>query len=288
MKKKRILVLGSEGQIGEYLSNYLKKKNYQVSKMDIRISPSHDLRIENNKILKKLIKSSDYIFFLAFDVGGSKYLKKYQRNIEFLNNNLRIMINTFNILSKYNKKFLFASSQMSNMTYSNYGILKLIGERITKSLNCNFVKFWNVYGIENDFKKSHVITDFVRMAIKKKKISMLTNGNETREFLHALDCSKGLELIMKKHDILKKTNEDLHLSTGVRIKIITIAKVIKNIAKTKKIKIKIVKGKTIDSVQFNKMNKFNKYLFKYWKPQINIKSGIKEIFDHYTKKEMKN
>ena len=139
--------------------------------MDIRISPSHDLRIENNKILKKLIKSSDYIFFLAFDVGGSKYLKKYQRNIEFLNNNLRIMINTFNILSKYNKKFLFASSQMSNMTYSNYGILKLIGERITKSLNCNFVKFWNVYGIENDFKKSHVITDFVRMAIKKKNFN---------------------------------------------------------------------------------------------------------------------
>ena len=36
------------------------------------------------------------------------------------------------------------------------------------------------------------------------------------------------------------------------------------------------------------MNKFNKYLFKYWKPQINIKSGIKEIFDHYTKKEKIN
>ena len=47
--------------------------------------------------------------------------------------------------------------------------------------------------------KNHVITDFVRMAIKKKK---LTNGNETR-ILHALDCSKGLELIMKKHDMLK-------------------------------------------------------------------------------------
>ena len=288
MKKKRILVLGSEGQIGEYLCNYLEKKNYQVSKMDLRISPSHDLRIENNKILEKYIKSSDYIFFLAFDVGGSRYLKKYQSNFEFLNNNLRIMVNTFNVLLKYNKKFLFASSQMSNMTYSNYGILKLIGERITRSVNCNFVKFWNVYGIENDLKKAHVITDFVRMALKTKKISMLTNGNETREFLHALDCCKGLELIMNKHDLFKKNNKDLHLSTGVRVKIISIAKIIKNIAKTKKIEIKIIKGKTKDSVQLNKMNKFNKFLFKYWKPKVNIKSGIKEIFDYYTEKEKKH
>ena len=103
------------------------------------------------------------------------------------------MINTFNLLSKYNKKFLFASSQMSNMSYSNYGLLKLIGERITKSLDCNYVKFWNVYGIENDLRKAHVITDFTRMAIKKK-IIMLTDGNETREFLHAHDCCSGLEL----------------------------------------------------------------------------------------------
>ena len=256
--------------------------------MDLRISPSHDLRIENNKILEKYIKSSDYIFFLAFDVGGSRYLKKYQSNFEFLNNNLRIMVNTFNVLLKYNKKFLFASSQMSNMTYSNYGILKLIGERITRSVNCNFVKFWNVYGIENDLKKAHVITDFVRMALKTKKISMLTNGNETREFLHALDCCKGLELIMNKHDLFKKNNKDLHLSTGVRVKIISIAKIIKNIAKTKKIEIKIIKGKTKDSVQLNKMNKFNKFLFKYWKPKINIKSGIKEIYDFYNKKENKH
>ena len=95
---------------------------------------------------------------------------------------------------------------MSNMSYSNYGLLKLIGERITKSLDCNYVKFWNVYGIENDLRKAHVITDFTRMAIKKRKIIMLTDGNETREFLHAHDCCRGLEIIMKKHN-LYLTNE---------------------------------------------------------------------------------
>ena len=58
------------------------------------------------------------------------------------------MSNTFNLLKKYNKKFIFASSQMSNMDFSSYGVLKKIGEDITKSLNCLYVKFWNVYGIE--------------------------------------------------------------------------------------------------------------------------------------------
>ena len=288
MKKKRILVLGSSGQIGDYLCNYLGDKKYIVKKIDFRINRSHDLRLENNKIVKKFIKSSDYVFFLAFDVGGSRYLTKYQSSYEFINNNLKIMINTFHLLSKYNKKFLFASSQMSNMSYSNYGLLKLIGERITKSLNCNYVKFWNVYGIENDLRKAHVITDFTRMAIKKRKIIMLTDGNETREFLHAHDCCSGLEIIMKKHNLFKKLNKELHLSTGVKIKISAIAKIIKEIAKNEKINVRIIKGKSKDKIQHNKRNSFNKYLFKFWKPKIDIKLGIKEIFNFYHNKNKIN
>tara|TARA_B100001250_G_scaffold413184_1_gene446489 strand:+ start:5996 stop:6352 length:357 start_codon:yes stop_codon:yes gene_type:complete len=116
-----------------------------------------------------LVKNSNYIFFLAFDVGGSRYLNKYQNTFQFINNNLKIMTNTFEVLNKYKRKFLFVSSQMSNMLYSNYGILKLIGEKVSKTLNGNYIKLWNVYGIEQDLKKSHVITDFIRMATKKKK-----------------------------------------------------------------------------------------------------------------------
>ena len=284
MKKKRILVLGSSGQIGEYLCNYLEEKNYNVVKYDLRASPKQDLRKENNLQLKKLIKSSDYIFFLAFDVGGSRYLKNYQNNFDFLSNNLKIMINTFSLLSKFKKKFLFASSQMSNMTYSNYGLLKLVGERVTQSLNSNYVKFWNVYGIEKDLKKAHVITDFVKMAVKKKNISMLTDGKESREFLHARDCCEGLEIIMKRHNQFKKNKQELHLTTGIKIKIATIAEIVKNIAKKNKSNVKIIKGKSKDQIQLNKKNKFNKFLSKYWKPKVNIKTGINEIYDYYLKK----
>ena len=48
--------------------------------------------------------NSDFIFFLAFDVGGSRYLKKYQNTFDFISNNMRIMENTFSILKKERKK----------------------------------------------------------------------------------------------------------------------------------------------------------------------------------------
>ena len=85
---------------------------------------------------------------------------------------------------------------------------------------------------------------------------------------------------MKKHDIFKKNNRDLHLSTGKKIKIFSIAKIIQKIALQKNFLVKIAKGKSVDNVQFNKKNKFNKFLFKYWRPKIEIETGVKEIFNH--------
>jgi nucleoside-diphosphate-sugar epimerase len=78
--KKKILILGSEGQIGSYLSLYLKQKGHNVFGYDIVNSNKQDLRLKNNKYFIKLIKKTDFIFFLAFDVGGSRYLKIYQDN----------------------------------------------------------------------------------------------------------------------------------------------------------------------------------------------------------------
>ncbi len=69
--------------------------------------------------------------------------------------------------------------------YIYYGVLKKIGENITKSLGGISVRFWNVYGIEEDMEKSHVITDFIIKGLNKKKIQMLTNGLEERDFLYA-------------------------------------------------------------------------------------------------------
>ena len=279
--KKKILILGSEGQVGLHLKSYLKRKNYYVMDFDIVNKKNQDLRKFNNRLLISKIKKSDFIYFLAFDVGGSRYLKKYQNTFEFLSNNIRLMENTFTLIKKYKKPFLFASSQMSNMTYSNYGILKNIGEKYSKILDGLVVKFWNVYGIENDLSKSHVITDFILKGLKKKKINMLTNGKEERDFLYAEDCCNGLEIIMLKYKQIKKIKQSIDLTSTKYVKIIKIANIIKKLLLKKNIKIKIIPSKLKDSVQLNKKNKADKYLFKFWKPKYSLEKGISKILDNY-------
>jgi nucleoside-diphosphate-sugar epimerase len=280
---KKILILGSRGQIGSHLLNFLKKKNYKVYAFDIVNNKSEDLRINNNHKFFSYIKKADFVFFLAFDVGGSVYLKKYQNSYNFLMNNISIMKNTFELLHKKKKKFIFATSQMSNMIYSSYGVLKRIGEDITKSLGGISVRFWNVYGIEEDMEKSHVITDFITKALNKKEILMLTNGSEERDFLYADDCCYGLEIVMKKYNIFKNKNI-VDLSYGKYTKIIKVAEIIKNLFKKKGLDIKVARGKKIDQLQKNKKNIPNTYLKKYWKPKFSLERGIEEVFNFYFKK----
>ncbi len=283
--KKKILILGSSGQIGTHLKEFLsKKKRYQVINFDIAMGKSFDLRNFKNIKLEKYIKKSDFVYFLAFDVGGSRYLKKYQKKFNFMINNLLIMSNVFKLLRKHKKKFIFASSQMSNMDFSPYGTLKRLGEDITKSLNCLYVKFWNVYGIEKDLHKAHVVTDFILMALKNKKIKMLTNGMEKREFLYADDCSDGLFKMMINFNFLVKKNVELHLTTAKKTRIIDIAKIIKHILKNKKILIKIFPSKNKDNLQKNVNNLSNNFFLKFWKPKFTVKSGIEKIIEYHLRK----
>ena len=278
---KKILILGSAGQVGHHLLLYLRNKNYTVYEFDIVNSKKEDLRVKNNNLLKRLVKNSDFIFFLAFDVGGSRYLKVYQDTYRFISNNMSIMENTFSLIEKFNKKFIFASSQMSNMGYSNYGVLKKIGENYTKVLKGITVKFWNVYGVEKDLSKSHVITDFILKGLKYKTVKMLTNGKEEREFLYAEDCCRGLELIMNNFSNIIKKTSTIDLTSRKSSSILKIAKIVQQLLYENGKNIKFTPAKTKDTVQLNKKNKSNNFLFKYWTPKFSLNQGIREVFNYY-------
>lgn len=269
----KILVLGSSGQIGSYLVEHLEQRNYVVEKFDILRDESEDLRSFNNYKIDHLIQNSDFVFFLAFDVGGSHYLEKYQDTSDFILNNLQIMTNTFGLLRKYEKKFIFASSQMSNMNHSAYGLLKAIGERATKSLGGRTVHFWNVYGYETDVAKFHVISDFILKARETGIIDMRTTGMEEREFLYAKDCCRGLEVVMKKYD---QINSDLplHLTSFKSNTILEIANLI-----AMSYGARVIPGEKEDTVQKGLVNIPNRSILEFWKPETEIADGIKEIIE---------
>ena len=273
-----ITVLGSSGQIGAYLSEYLSKKGHIVREFDVVNGSHQDMTHIPNTYLRNAIMESDFVFFLAFDVGGSRYLKKYQHTFDFVNNNTRLMANAFGLLQEYDKPFVFASSQMSNMSYSPYGTLKRVGELYTESLGGLIVKFWNVYGIEKDHDKAHVITDFIRKGFEEGDFEMMTDGEEVRQFLYAEDCCEGLESVMKNYDEFY-ANDPLHITNFDYTSIREVAIIIENEFKLIGKPINILPGEASDSVQLDKRNEADRFIEKYWSPKTDLETGIAKVFE---------
>ena len=279
---KKILILGSSGQVGAYLNDYLRKKGNEVLEFDITNGSDQDMTVIPNGELEAKIYMADFVYFLAFDVGGSHYLKKYQHTFKFIDNNTRLMANAFGLIEKYKKPFVFASSQMSNMSYSPYGVLKRVGELYTRSLGGLIVKFWNVYGIEKDMNKAHVITDFIRKGFESGVIDMMTDGTEAREFLYAEDCCEALETVMEKYHELT-SDDELHITTGVYTTVLEIAEEIKSlfagIGKT----ITVTPAQSKDEVQKDARNEPDLYINEFWQYKTSVPEGLKKVFEEMKK-----
>ena len=278
----RITILGSSGQIGAYLTEYLRDKGHDVREFDMINGEDQDMTKIPNPDLHARIATSEFVFFLAFDVGGSHYLKKYQHTFKFIDNNTRIMANVFGYLNQYKVPFVFASSQMSNMSYSPYGVMKRVGELYTKSLDGLIVKFWNVYGIEKDMEKAHVITDFIRKGFETGVIDMMTDGTEAREFLYAEDCCEALESVMENYDQLT-SNDELHITTGSHTTILEVARIIQRLFSNIEKDVVIQPAESKDEVQKDARNIPDPYIKKFWRSKTSLKEGITKVFEEMKK-----
>ena len=221
------------------------------------------------------MERSDFVYFLAFDVGGSRYLKKYQKTFEFVHNNVQLMENTFEVLRELKNPFIFASSQMSNMDYSSYGSLKRVGEWYTELLGGLTVKLWNVYGVEKDLEKSHVITDFILKAKNEGIISMITDGTEERQFLYSEDCCEALDAVRDNYKSLDRSKK-LHISSHEWSTILNVADEV-----TKNFPASVVPADCKDSVQNSKKNEPDPYILNIWQPKTSLADGIKSICETY-------
>jgi len=284
----KITILGSSGQIGAYLTTYLREKGHEITEFDIVRNHLEDLTKIPNSLLEDAIRECDFVYFLAFDVGGSHYLKRYQHDYRFINNNTRLMANVFGYLKKYNKRFVFASSQMSNMSYSPYGVMKRVGELYTTSLNGLIVKFWNVYGIEKDNDKAHVITDFISKGFEsvcdpghpegQGVVEMMTDGTEERQFLYAEDCCEALEIVMNSYTDFK-TEDPLHITSFRSSTIKEVSEIISGLFRTEGIEITFKPGLAKDSVQLDKRNEANTFITSWWLPKTPLDVGIRKVFE---------
>ena len=267
----KALVLGSSGQIGSSLSDWLTAHGDISIPYDIARDPREDLR-QPRPELDAILRDVDFVYFLAFDVGGSTYLTRYQDTFEFVHNNVQIMARTFELLRRSEKPFIFASSQMANMSFSTYGMLKAIGERYTQSLGGLRVKFWNVYGIEHDPRKTHVISDFINMARQHRRIDMRTTGQEERQFLYSDDCADALCTLMHRYAEVPREAE-LHITSAEWTTIYDVAGIVANLFPSTE----IIPGISQDGVQGGGKNEPDPFILDLWKPETALADGIAKV-----------
>ena len=131
------------------------------------------------------------------------------------------------------------------------------------------MKQWKVYGVETDKEKSHVITDVIQKENNTKCIDMITDGTESRQFLHAEDCSRCLLTLAEQYDAIPR-DEELHIASGNWHTILDVAEIIADLFPGTKIQPAAAK----DEVQKNSRIDPDPYIRKYWEPQIGINEGI--------------
>lgn len=265
----RNLVIGSEGFIGKPFCSFLESIGEEVVRFDIKQSDDEDARFADLGL-----EDFDRVYFLAWDVGGSKYLYKEDAQLHQMDWNLQLLLNVMKQLQIHGTPFLFISSQLALEHDTVYGATKHLGEVWTKLLGGVFVRQWNVYGpFEEHNIRSHVVSDFVHQALDTGKIKMLTTGEEVRQFVHIDDvCSAW-------HTALSENVQGVHDVTSfewVRIK--EVAEII-----AKYTGATIIPGKISGSTPLTPLSG----KIKGWNPTVTLEEGIKRMIQGQQNKKEK-
>lgn len=261
------LVIGSEGFIGKSFCEFLEKKGESVTRFDIKRGVNEDAR---EAILP--LDNIDRIYFLAWDVGGAKYLYKEDAQLGQLEWNLRLLSNVMTQLEKSKKPFLFISSQLAEEHDTVYGVTKRLGEVWSRIIGGVFIRQWNVYGpIEEESIRSHVVADFVQQALTTGKINMMTTGQEKRQFIHIDDvCEAWYKALDEEH-------KGIHDVTSFEwVKIIDIANIIAEITGAK-----VIPGEKIGSTPITPI----KGKIPGWSAKVDLKNGLRKTVENFKNKQ---
>ncbi|EAY14133.1 hypothetical protein TVAG_351810 [Trichomonas vaginalis G3] len=265
-----ILLLGSGGLIGNVLLEQLQKQGYKVLHI---LSRNHrDLRIKGSLDIFNDVHIK-FAFFLSFEVGGAKYLQREDNQNYIYKSNENMMNNVFDWLITKKIKFAFASSSLS-ADNSSYGLTKLHGENITLSYPQygRIFRLWNVYGFEFPGSKTHVVPDFIYQCISNKVVKPLTDGTEIRQFLHVNDVGQNLIKLMEHFDEAEMITD---MSDGSWISIRNITSVITQVIPDCKFDFPQRRAKS--QIRHNP-NMNSSWHNKYWKQNIDLKTGIQEVY----------
>jgi UDP-glucose 4-epimerase len=297
---KKILVTGGAGFIGSHLVDRLVELKYDVIVLDNFVNGSlKNLKKNRNKIkivkinisklnnyLKKYFYKVDAVIHLAALVNMQQSI--IDPEYYFKNN----VMGTFNVLNAAKdskvKKFIYAASascygapnkfptkENEKIDIRNpYALTKYLGEELVLHW-CKIYKMpsvslrlFNVYGSRSKISGSYnsVFSTFLSQKFSGKALTIVGDGNQTRDFIYVSDVVDAIILMLKKKN---NFGQVYNVGNGKEIKINKIAKLFNE--KVKKIKKR--PGESLRSLaDITKIKNFLK-----WKPRVSLESGVAKI-----------
>lgn len=257
------LVLGSEGFVGLPLCEYLESLGEVVVRFDIKRGAQEDARA-----VRLPLENVDRVYFLAWEVGGAKYL--YRNDVQFrqLDWNLKLLLNVMPQLQAAEVPFLFVSSQLAEEHDTVYGVTKRLGEVWSHLLSGVRVRLWNVYGaVEKPNERSHVVADFVYQALNAGEIRMLTTGKEVRQFIYVDDVCRGFH-----HALDCRAQGVYDVSSFEWVEVAEVARVIGEITGAR-----VVPGEKQGTTPLTPMCG----KLPGWLPQVTLQEGLRRYVERY-------
>jgi len=293
------LVTGGAGFIGSNLVDKLIKNGHQVVVLD-NLSAGNLSNLDHikNKIefvnidvsssqeaINKYFNKVDWVFHMA---GLVDMLPSIMEPNKYFKANVIGTLNVLNASKKYKvKKFLYAASASCYGTPSKYptdekskidpqnpyALTKFLGEQLVinwakvYSMFNVSLRFFNAYGPRSGIKGAYspVFGIFLAQKLAGKPLTIVGDGNQTRDFIHVFDLVDATIKAVEKG----KSGEVYNVGNGEETSINLIADIIGG----NKVSVPKRPGETERSVA--NISKIRKEL--NWQPKITIDEGVKML-----------
>jgi nucleoside-diphosphate-sugar epimerase len=255
---KKILITGAAGYIGSMLSTKLVQEGYEVTAVDIFKYQKNSLNhlffyknfklikadVNDNAILKRIIKKQDFIIPLAALVGAPLCEKNKSiaiktnvnsiRNlVKSLKKNQKIIYPTTNSGYGIGEKNSFCTEDTPINPISIYGKTKTEAEKVI-STHSNYISFRlaTVFGFSYRMRIDLMVNNFVYLAHKEKKLT-LYEPNFRRNFVHINDIVNVFYFAIKNFSKLKNNTFNVGLDSANITKLDLVKKIKKKIPSLK-------------------------------------------------------
>lgn len=300
-KHEKIFVAGHRGLVGSAIVRKLKADGYD----NLVLRSSSELDLRDQASVKAFFEKEKpaYVVLAAAKVGGIVANNTYRA--DFIYENLMIESNVIHhsYLAKV-KKLLFLGSSCIypkmapqplkedsllsgylEETNEPYAVAKIAGIKLCESYRlqygCDFISAMptNLYGANDnyDLKNSHVIPALIRKMHEakvagSKTVEVWGTGTPLREFLHVDDLADASVFLLNNYSELQFIN----VGVGTDLSIKDLAMLIRDIVGfTGEIVFDTTKPdgtprKLMDTSKLNALG---------WKPRIDLRSGLKQVYE---------